>query len=39
MKKMGKKWSPSCFLPLQRMWVVFKGGEGNIVLYKITKMP
>jgi hypothetical protein len=24
---------------LQRMWVVFKGGEGNIVLYKITKMP
>jgi len=39
MKKMGEKWSPSCFLPLQRTWAVFKGGEGNIVLYKITKWP
>jgi hypothetical protein len=39
MKKMGEKWSPSYFLPLQRTWVVFKGGEGSIVLYKITKMP
>jgi len=36
---MGEKWSPSCFLPLQRTWVVFKGREGNIVLYKIIKMP
>jgi hypothetical protein len=39
MKKMGEKWSPSCFLPLQRTWVVFKEREGNIVLYKIIKMP
>jgi uncharacterized protein YqhQ len=36
---MGEKWSPSCFLPLQRTWVVFKGRERNIVLYKIIKMP
>jgi hypothetical protein len=39
MKKMGENWSPSYFLLLQRTWVVFKGGEGDIVLYKITKMP
>ena len=40
MKKMGEKWSLSCFLLLQmRTWDVFKGGEGDIVLYKITKMP
>jgi len=32
MKKMGEKWSPSYFLLLQRTWVVFKGGEGDIVL-------
>jgi len=39
MNKMGEKWSPSCFLPLQRTWAIFKGGERSIVLYKITKMP
>ena len=40
MKKMGEKWSPSCFLLLQkRTWAVFKEGEGNIALYKITKIP
>jgi len=39
MKKMGENWFPSYFLLLQRTWVVFKGGEGDIVLYKITKMP
>jgi hypothetical protein len=27
------------FFLLQRTWSVFKGGEENIVLYKITKMP
>ena len=36
---MREKWSPSCFLLLKRTWVVFKGGEGNTILYKITKMP
>jgi len=39
MKKMGEKWSPSCFLLLKRTLVVLKGGEGNTILYKITKMP
>jgi hypothetical protein len=38
MKKMEEKWSPSYFLLLQRTWAVFKGGEGDFVLYKITKM-
>jgi len=39
-KKIGEKWSPSYFLLLQRRtWAVFKKGEGNIALYKITKIP